>query len=243
MHGLPGTGMQALQRIESRIDALLQTCVLTAEEEAPKNEIPTYQEIEAALPRTIQMYLKEIKSKRWWTIDPKHWDGIRCDVYPQGEIVVNLDLEYKVSYLQAGIIQRGNIGKSADAKNEFWTRVTQFLDPPPTHPEGLPFDQERYDRIVEVLQSRMTPYCSGEWYGAPTRDGIHYRHYDDNPRQHIINNYKEIRVDKDLTYSIYRAYGNKRWRGNLRLDGLNVDSFFKTVQYMCIQTVREAPKT
>jgi hypothetical protein len=111
--------MQALQRIENRIDALLQVDFPSEEHEAKFNEVE----------RRLDGEVDEYED---WHTDTDYQNGLRYYHKYNGdfidkEIIVNGDLRYSVSNSH-DIIYTGNINDSARAEQIFWGAVSELLE-------------------------------------------------------------------------------------------------------------------
>jgi hypothetical protein len=223
MQAPPSIGMQALQRIENRIDALLQGLYPSVE----------HKEKLADVEETLGSLVREYHG---WYEDQNYWEGLRYYHADDSgsfdkEILVDKDLVYKVSN-SSDIRWRGDIRKSTVEEKRFWKNVSALLEDrggligkPPSDE-----DEERLKNIKRYFPSKTKEF--DDWNTDKNYwDGVRYYH--ENEFGELD---KEIIVDKDLVYKVTSSY-DIRSRGDLHVPSTGENRFWKDVNTLCNDTL------
>jgi hypothetical protein len=222
MQAPPSIGMQALQRIETRIDALLQG----------KYPPGVYKTKLAQVEETLGSMVHEYHG---WRKDKTYWEGLRyyhkygSDSFDK-EILVDKDLVYKVSNT-SNIRWRGDIHKSTEEETRFWGNVSALLEDRGGL-RGKPAsynDEEQLENIKRNFphKTHFYDWSTDEKYW----DGVRYYHTSEDGELE-----KEIIVDKDLVYKLTSSH-DIRWRGDFHASADEEKEFWIDVDTLCNDTL------
>ena len=215
--------MQALQRIENRIDALLQG----------KYPPGVYKTKLAQVEETLGSMVHEYHG---WRKDKTYWEGLRyyhkygSDSFDK-EILVDKDLVYKVSN-SSNTRWRGDIHKSTEEETRFWGNVSALLEAP-SGQRGKPPSDEDEERLEDIKRNFPSKTKEFDDWDTDTnyQDGVRYYH--ENEFGELD---KEIIVDKDLVYKVTSSH-DIRWRGDLHDPETSENQFWIDVRSLCNDTL------
>jgi hypothetical protein len=215
--------MQALQRIENRLDALLQGLYPSVE----------HKENLADVEETLGSLVREYHG---WYEDENYWEGLRYYHADDSgsfdkEILVDKDLVYKVSN-SSDIRWRGDIRKSTTEETRFWGNVSALLEAP-SGQRGKPPSDEDEERLEDIKRNFPSETREFDDWDTDTnyQDGVRYYH--ENEFGELD---KEIIVDKDLVYKVTSSH-DIRWRGDLHEPETSENQFWIDVHSLCNDTL------
>jgi hypothetical protein len=211
--------MQALQRIENRIDALLQTLQPSAQSEAQ------VERIKRGLDSRLSQY--------WgWLRDSLYYEGVRfyhkdeCGSFDK-EITVDYDMGYKISNIY-NLRWRAVINEANEPL--FWDRVDRLLEDRGGDLRGSSpswEDEKKLKEIEGTLPHVFNGYGGWKLYtGEKYKDGVRYCHTN---RSNFLD--IDIIVDKDLEYKIISDFGATQ-RGNIGKSSNDEKLFWERVKAM-----------